>query len=133
LINKDDLFSNHDKLSKNFGLSLHILPAILEFMGGEFTKIQLNEKNEVQLEFSIPFGLIKSRTLNNTIYSPQVKGTAKRTIVDGKYILFSPLTKFSKKTSQSKWNQNRDSRISVIRETMKNAESLSSDKMLNAL
>lgn len=143
---KDDLFSNHEKLTKSFGLPLHVLPGIVKFLGGAFRTIEIDDQGEVHLEFNLQFGSIRSKTLNNTIQSPMIRGNSKRTVTDGQYILLSPLSKFSKNrrtvskkimknenSEHTEQEEEKDSRITLIRDTIRTVESLSSEQISKAM
>jgi hypothetical protein len=127
---KEDLFSNHAKLSQNFGLSMHILSGLIGFIGGSFNKIKIQDSTEILIEFEIPFENIKTKPYSPPIDYPAAKGNCKRDMVEGRYVLSSPVSNHRIiNSSKIIRNENSAEVISNIRETIKNASSVASDDM----
>lgn len=127
---KEDLFKNQAKLNKNVGLSIHVLSGLVTFLNGSFTKIKKTEQGEVQIEFTLPFESIKTNNFTS-VYSPKIRGTAKRSFVNGNIVMASPITGFRnfspKRNSKAPSN---DNRISSIRDTIRNVESFVGEEFL---
>lgn len=52
---KEDLFINQTKLTKLVGLSVHVLPELVKFLGGKFWQLKHTSENQIIIEFTIPF------------------------------------------------------------------------------
>jgi hypothetical protein len=109
---------------------MHILSGLIGFIGGSFKKIKIQDSTEILIEFEIPFENIKTTPYNPSIDYPVAKGNCKRAIVEGRYVLSSPVVGHRNiNSTKIVRNENSAEVISNLRETIKNASSVASDGM----
>lgn len=125
LFGHDELYINHAKLNKSVGLPIHMISELLKFMKGKFTKIQKKRDGQVLLEFTLPFNHMKSNS-HQKASSPLMRGNCKREVVDGNIVICSPLSGFKKGKTNSDIKK---SRISSIRETIRQVDSMTNNNM----
>jgi hypothetical protein len=85
-----------------------------------------NEDGKVHLSFTLPFDHMKNRTIS---YSPKLRGTCKRTVKEGSIVICSPLTGF--KNNLSRGIKKKNSKISSIRDTLRQVDSMTSREMIS--
>lgn len=106
-----------------------MLSGLVSFLEGSFNKIKKDDNGKIFIEFTLPFGALK--TMNFTsINSPKTRGTSKRTVINGNIQMSSPISGFRNPAlGSSSAFKSKMSRISSIRETIRNVESMSSEEL----
>ena len=123
---KEDMFLNQSKLNKLVGLSVHVLPELVKFLGGEFTQLKHTKDNKIVIEFSIPFDPIFSAQIQMN-KTPDITMNIRGKDKKGN-ILFATKLNNGITYNRSTFNQSKNSmEMSVVKDSMSDPSEKSMD------
>lgn len=123
---KEDLFINQTKLTKLVGLSVHVLPELVKFLGGSFTQLKHTKENQIIIEFCIPFAAIATPQ-NSVTKTPDITMNLRRRDKKGN-ILFANKINNGIMYNRSTFNQsNKSIELSVVKDSISSPSKKSID------
>jgi hypothetical protein len=114
---KEDLFLNQSKLNKLVGLSVHVLPELVKFLGGSFTQLKHTDENVIIIEFTIPFEAIftSKNPLNKT---PEITMNFRKKDTKGNILLATKLNNRNPLNRSAFNYSNKSVEMSVVKDSM---------------